>query len=75
MHTIHRAVIGTAGVAIAAMMFVLPVTGTLAATHETPPTGYEVTQPIYLFPSTGYETANPVYTFPATRPVLSSSVL
>jgi hypothetical protein len=66
VHTIKRAVIGTAGLAIAAMLFVLPDTGTLAAVYETPPIGYEITQPIYTFPANGYETANPVYTFPST---------
>ena len=66
MNTINRAFIGTAGLAIAAMMFGMQATGALAATAETPSTGFETTTPIYTFPSTGYETANPVYTFPST---------
>jgi hypothetical protein len=66
VNTINRAFIGTAGLAIAAMMFVMPVTGTLAAPSETPSTGFETTTPIYTFPANGYETANPVYTFPST---------
>jgi hypothetical protein len=66
VNLIHRAIIGTAGFAIAAMMFFMQVTGSLAATYETPPTGYEATHPIYTYPSTGYETAQPIYTFPST---------
>ena len=66
MNTINRTFIGTAGLALAAMMVATQDTGALAATYETPTTGFETTHPIYTYPSSGYETSEPIYTYPAT---------